>query len=147
MTDKVLVIGAGAIGAFYGGVLAKAGCEVSAVVRSDYDAVAANGYRIESHLGDLSWTPAQLLRSAAEYHGPADYLLVCLKLTAATDPVALIRPALGAKTVIVFVANGIDVDAPLAAAFPDHELVSGVAYAAVSLESPGGSIRQGRSQL
>ncbi len=137
MTDKVLVIGAGAIGAFYGGVLAKAGCEVSAVVRSDYDAVAANGYRIESHLGDLSWTPAQLLRSAAEYHGPADYLLVCLKLTAATDPVALIRPALGPKTVIVFVANGIDVDAPVAAAFPDHELVSGVAYAAVSRESPG----------
>ena len=137
MTDKVLVIGAGAIGAFYGGVLAKAGCEVSAVVRSDYDAVAANGYRIESHLGDLSWTPAQLLRSAAEYHGPADYLLVCLKLTAATDPVALIRPALGPQTVIVFVANGIDVDAPVAAAFPDHELVSGVAYAAVSRESPG----------
>lgn len=137
MTDKVLVIGAGAIGAFYGGVLAKAGCEVSTVVRSDYDAVAANGYTIESHLGELSWKPAQLVRSAADYRGPADYVLVCLKLTAVTDPVALIRPALGPKTVIAFVANGIDVDAPVAAAFPDHELVSGVAYAAVSRAAPG----------
>lgn len=137
MTDKVLVIGAGAIGAFYGGVLAKAGCEVSAVVRSDHDAVAAGGYRIESHLGELSWRPAQLVRSAGDYRGAADYVLVCLKLTAATDPVALIRPALGPKTVIVFVANGIDVDSPVAAAFPDHELVSGVAYAAVSRTAPG----------
>jgi 2-dehydropantoate 2-reductase len=137
MSEKVLVIGAGAIGAFYGGVLARAGCEVSAVARSDYDAVAASGYRIESHLGELSWKPAQLVRSAAEYKGPADTLLVCLKLTASTDPVGLIRPALGEKTTIVLVANGIDIDAPIATAFPKNELVSGVAYAAVSREASG----------
>ena len=137
MADRILVIGAGAIGAFYGGVFARAGCEVSAVARADYDAVAANGYRIESHLGDLSWRPAQLVRSGADYTGAADYLLVCLKLTASTDPVALIRPALREGTRIVFVANGIDIDAPVAAAFPGHELISGVAYAAVSREAPG----------
>ena len=137
MAEKILVIGAGAIGAFYGGVFARAGCEVSAVARSDYDAVAANGYRIESHLGDLSWRPAQVVRSGADYVGAADYLLVCLKLTASTDPVALIRPALRERTRIIFVANGIDVDAPVAAAFPGHELISGVAYAAVSREAPG----------
>lgn len=140
MPGKVLVIGAGAIGAFYGGVLARAGCEVSVVARSGFDRVAAGGYRIESHLGDLSWRPAQVVRSAADYRGPADLLLVCLKLTAATDPVALIRPAVGPGTTIVFVANGIDVDAPVAAAFPDNELVAGVAYAAVSRE-PSGVIR------
>jgi len=137
MAAKILVIGAGAIGAFYGGVLAKAGCEVSVVARADYDAVAANGYRIGSHLGDLSWRPAQLVRSGAEYKGAADHLLVCLKLTASTDPVALIRPALREGTRIIFVANGIDIDAPIAAAFPGHELISGVAYAAVSREAPG----------
>jgi len=135
MAEKVLVIGAGAIGAFYGGVLARAGCEVSAVARSDYDTVATGGYRIESHLGDLSWEPAQLVRTSADYNGPADYLFVCLKLTARTDPVALIGPALGKETAIVFVANGIDIDAPVAAAFAGNELISGVAYAAVSREA------------
>lgn len=135
MAGKVLVIGAGAIGAFYGGVLARAGCEVSAVARSDYAAVAANGYRIESPLGDLSWRPAQIVRASADYKGPADYLLVCLKLTALTDPVALIGPAVGKDTAIVFVANGVDIDGPVATAFPDNELISGVAYAAVSRES------------
>lgn len=139
MAERILVIGAGAIGAFYGGVLARAGCEVSAVARSDYDAVAASGYRIESHLGDLSWRPAQLVRAGADYGGPADYLLVCLKLTAMTDPVALIGPALGKDTAIVFVANGVDIDAPVATAFPDNELISGVAYAAVSRE--GGVVK------
>ena len=139
MADRVLVIGAGAIGAFYGGVLARAGCEVSAVARSGYEAISAGGYCIESHLGDLSWQPAQLVRASADYKGPADYLLVCLKLTAMTDPVALIGPALGKDTAIVFVANGVDIDAPLAAAFPDNELISGVAYAAVSRE--GGVIK------
>lgn len=137
MAAKVLVIGAGAIGAFYGGVLTRAGCEVSAVVRSDFDTVAATGYRIESHLGDLSWRPVQVLRSGAEYTGSADFLLVCLKLTAQTDPVELIRPALGRNTGIVFVANGIDIEAPIAAAFPASELISGVAYAAVSRAAPG----------
>lgn len=137
MADRILVIGAGAIGAFYGGVFARAGCEVSAVARTDYDAVSTNGFRIESHLGDLSWRPAQVVRSGADYKGPADFLLVCLKLTASTDPVALIAPALGKSTKIIFVANGIDIDAPVAAAFPGHELISGVAYAAVSREAPG----------
>lgn len=137
MADRILVIGAGAIGAFYGGVFARAGCEVSAVARSAFDAIAAQGFRIESHLGDLSWRPAQLVRSSADYQGPADFLLVCLKLTASTDPVALIAPALGKGTRIVFVANGIDVDAPVAAAFPGHELIAGVAYAAVSREASG----------
>lgn len=136
-SPRVLVIGAGAIGAFYGGVLSRAGCEVSAVVRSDFEAISAGGFRIESHLGDLSWRPTQLLRPGDKYHGEPDILLVCLKLTASTDPVALIGPALGEHTAIVLVANGIEIEAPVAAAFPRNELVSGIAYAAVSREVGG----------
>jgi len=134
---RVLVLGAGAIGAFYGGVLARAGCEVSVLARSDYDAVAAEGYRIESALGDLSFRPARTLRSVADYAGAADYLLVALKLVRGVDRVALIRSALGPKSVIVLVQNGIDIEEEVARAFPDHELLSGVAYAAVSREGPG----------
>jgi 2-dehydropantoate 2-reductase len=134
---RVLVLGAGAIGAFYGGVLARAGCEVSVVARSDYDAVTEGGYRVESTLGDLSFRPAQLLRSAAEFRGEADYVLVALKLVRGVDRPALIRPALGAASAIVLVQNGIGVEDEVAQAFPQHELLSGVAYAAVSREGPG----------
>jgi 2-dehydropantoate 2-reductase len=134
---RVLVIGAGAIGAFYGGVLARAGCEVSVVARSDYDAVAHGGYRIESTLGDLSFRPAQLLRSTGEYRGEADYVLVALKLARGVDRAALIGPALAAGSAIVLVQNGIGIEDEVAQAFPRHELLSGVAYAAVSREAPG----------
>ncbi len=131
-------MGAGAIGAFYGGVLARAGCEVSAVVRSDYDAVARNGYRIESVAqGDLSFRPAQVMRSGSDYRGEPDYVLCALKQVAGVDRAALVRPALAPKTVLVLVQNGIDVEDDIARAFPQHELISAVAYSAVSREAPG----------
>ncbi len=134
---RVLVLGAGAIGAFYGGVLARAGGEVSVVARADYDAVAADGYRIESTLGELSFRPAQLLRSAGEYRGEADYVLVALKLARGVDRAALLGPALAPGSAIVLVQNGIGIEDEVARAFPRHELLSGVAYAAVSREAPG----------
>lgn len=134
---RVLVLGAGAIGAFYGGVLARAGCDVSVVARSDYEAVAAGGYRIESTLGDLSFRPAQLLRAAGDYRGEADYLLVALKLVRGVDRAALIGPALAASSAIVLVQNGIGIEDEVAQAFPGRELLSGVAYAGVSREAPG----------
>lgn len=134
---RVLILGAGAIGAFYGGVLARAGCEVSVVARSDYDAIAAGGLRIESRLGDLSFRPAQLLRAGADYRGAADYVLVALKLVPGVDRVALLAPVLAPASTIVLVQNGIGIEDEVAAAFPGRELLSGVAYAAVSREAPG----------
>ncbi len=134
---RVLVIGAGAIGAFHGGVLARAGCEVSVVARGDFDVVSRDGYRIDSLLGDLSFRPSRVLRDAADWRGEADYVLVALKLVRGIDRAALIRPALSPGSTIVLVQNGIDVEPEVAQAFPSHELLSGVAYAAVSREAPG----------
>jgi len=131
---SVLVVGAGAIGAFYGGVLARAGCEVSVVARSDHDVVARQGYRIDSLLGDLSFKPHRVLREPA---GAPDYLLVATKLVRGLDRAALIRPALGVASVIVLVQNGIGIEDEVARACPDHELLSAIAYAAVSREAPG----------
>ncbi len=136
----MLVIGAGAIGAFYGALLARAGCEVSVVARSDYEEVAAHGYRVDGNLGgkpdDLSFRPAQVLRSGGDYRGEPDYLVVAMKLVPGADRVAAIRPALGAHTSIVLVQNGIGIEDEIAQAFPRHELISGVAYAGVSRAGP-----------
>ena len=135
---RILVVGAGAIGAFYGGVLARAGCEVSVVARSDYEAVARQGYRIESAAqGDLSFRPAQVVHAGNEYRGEADYVLCALKQVGGVDRAALIRPALARKSVIVLVQNGIDVEDDIVRVLPQHELISAVAYAALSREAPG----------
>lgn len=68
---------------------------------------------------------------------PPDYLLLTTKVIAGEDRAALIRPAVGPRTVIVAMENGIGIEAPLAAAFPDHELISALAFVCVSRAAPG----------
>ena len=57
MSVKILIVGAGAIGSFYGSLLAREGQQVSMVVRSDYDVVKAHGIHVESTLGSWDFKP------------------------------------------------------------------------------------------
>ncbi|MGR8940302.1 MAG: ketopantoate reductase family protein [Gammaproteobacteria bacterium] len=138
MADKVLVIGAGAIGAFYGSLLAKAGAEVSVVCRSDYAFVKQNGFTIESaDMGAYRFRPHQVLEDAADYAGPADYVLLCTKLLPDVDRAALLRPAIAPQTSVVFIQNGVDIEQEIHDAFPDNEVVSGLAFICCNRLNPG----------
>jgi 2-dehydropantoate 2-reductase len=129
VTTKVLIIGTGAIGAFYGALLAKAGAEVAVVCRSDYEQVKQHGFSINSHtLGTWTFTPSKVLKSAADYQGTADYVLLCTKVVPSVDRVALIRQAVTADTAIVFIQNGVEIEQEIVAAFPDNEIISGLAF-------------------
>ncbi|AEF98541.1 ketopantoate reductase family protein [Methylomonas methanica] len=129
MSDKILIVGAGAIGGFYGGLLAKAGAKVSVVCRSDYNIVKQRGYRIDScDLGQWQFEPEQVLQRAGDYRQDADYLILCTKVTDQIDRIGLIRDAVRPHTAIVFIQNGVEIEAQLQDAFPDNELVSGLAF-------------------
>jgi len=136
---RILILGAGAIGSFYGSLLDAAGADVSVVCRSEYDAVSAGGFAITSRkLGDRTFRPAQTVRSASDYQGgPPDYLVVSVKVVEGTDRAALIRPALGPDTVIVLIENGVEIEAEIAEAFPKHELISALAFVQVARTAPG----------
>lgn len=129
MNERILIVGAGAIGGFYGSLLAKAGADVSVVCRSDYDVVKLHGFQIDSHsLGQWHFQPKQVLRDASDYQGEANFLILCSKVTADVNRVALISRGLGKQTTIVFIQNGVEIEAPLQQAFPEHELISGLAF-------------------
>ena len=136
---RVLILGAGAIGSFYGAALQVSGAEVSVVCRSDYDAVCAHGYIIDSQkLGERRLRPAQVIRSAQEYAGGApDFLVVAVKVVEGTDRVAMMRPAVGPHTAIVLIENGVEIEEEIRAAFPDNELISALAFVQVSRVGPG----------
>ncbi len=138
MADKILIVGAGAIGGLYGGLLARADADVAVVCRSDYDVVKRQGYRIQSgELGCWEFRPSQILRYAGEYQGQADYVILCSKVTADVDRVELIRDAVSENTVIVFIQNGVDIEQELGQAFPDNELISGLAFVCCNRMAPG----------
>lgn len=137
-TSKVLIVGAGAIGAFYGSLLAKAGAQVSVVCRSDYDTVADNGFQIDSaDFGCYRFMPAQVLKHACDYRDTADYVLLTTKMLPGVDRAALISPAVGAHTSIVFIQNGVDIEQEMTDAFPAHEVVSGLAFICCNRILPG----------
>ena len=133
---RVLVLGAGALGAFYGAVLARAGCSIAVVARSGIDEIRRDGYRVDSPLGDLSFRPQQVLAAGEALDAPLDFVLVALKLVPGTDRMALLAPYRKQKPAIVLIQNGIAIEDEVATAYPNQALLSCVAYAAASRESP-----------
>lgn len=133
----VLIVGAGAIGSFYGAILKRAGCEVSVVLRSEYDIIKKNGFQFESPLGDISWTPDHIYKDGDTPDLTPDYLLLCTKVVPGSDRVALLKPWTGKGTQLVLIQNGLDIERALADAFPDNPIISCLAFIAVSRVAPG----------
>lgn len=134
---KALVIGSGAVGSFYGALLAKQGAEVAMQARSDYAVVKERGIDIESSDGVTHFQPAPVVRSAAELAAKPDYVLLCVKVTADVDRVGLLRDAVGPGTAIVLLSNGIDIEPEIACAFPGNEIISALAFICVTRTAPG----------
>ena len=145
---RILVIGAGGVGVYFSGRLARAGAEVSVVARGDYEVASRSGYEVRSIAGDFRFQPAAVLKSAADYKGEADYVILASKVLPDVDAVGLLRPAVcSRKTVIVLIQNGIDIEKKIAAAFPDNQLLSTIAYIGVSRPAPGLVLHQGSGEL
>ncbi|MGO1693611.1 MAG: ketopantoate reductase family protein [Marinobacter sp.] len=134
---SILILGAGAIGGFYGAILKKAGCRVSTVLRSDYEAVKAQGVRINSPLGDLSYRPDQVYREGDLPDEAPDFLIVCVKILPGVDRIQLVAPWIGEKTCLVLIENGLDIERELADAYPGNPLISCLAFIAVSRAETG----------
>jgi 2-dehydropantoate 2-reductase len=135
---RIAVIGAGAIGGYYGARLAQHGYDVHFLVRSDYDALSANGWIIKSIDGDFV-VPAnqvQVYNDAAAMP-KADLVIVATKSTSNDAIPALLRPLLHEKTVILTLQNGLGVEEDLAALFGQDRIVGGMAFVCINRLEPG----------
>jgi len=146
---KILILGTGAVGSFYGSLLARQGATVAVVARADYPVVHAHGIHVHSEagLGDYHFRPATVLAVGETPDSPFDYVLVCTKMVAGVDRVGLLQPVLGAATRIVLIANGVDIEAEVAEAFPHNPLISGLAFVCVSRTAPGQVRHQSQGRL
>jgi 2-dehydropantoate 2-reductase len=133
---RILVVGAGSTGGYFGGRLAQAGRDVTFLVRPERAArLQADGLQILSPHGDVTLTPR--LVTAAGLDGPFDAVLLTVKafsLDAAMDDIA---PAVGPETMILPVLNGMGHVDRLAARFGERAVIGCVCKVATSLDDRG----------
>ncbi|KAK5113941.1 hypothetical protein LTR62_003064 [Meristemomyces frigidus] len=150
MAPTVLVHGLGAVGSIYAYLLQKAGCAVTVVCRSNYDAVKSNGITIDSVLyGKGIRVHPTVVRSGEEAaeHGTFDYVLVTTKVLPGMNTPAAIAPVVTAgHTCIVLAQNGIAIEDAYLEAFPKNVIISAVVYLPTTQIEPG-RISMGNMEL
>ena len=152
---KVCIVGAGAIGGFIGTLLARAGCEVSALARgATLQALQTHGWRL--HLGDeLLSAPVKASADAAQL-GPQDLLVIAVKAPALAELAPRLAPLIDERTLLLPAMNGVpwwfaastpaladaplrcvDADGRIAAALPLAQVLGCVVHASASTREPG----------
>jgi 2-dehydropantoate 2-reductase len=135
---RIVVYGAGAVGAFFGGLMARAGREVQFVARGAHlQALQTRGLRIDSRLmGQVDVPPLRAVERAADL-GPADVVLVCVKTHQTPGILDDLATIVGDSTVIVPLQNGVESDEVLAARFGRRRVAAAVVYVGATVEQPG----------
>ena len=135
---RILVYGAGAVGSFFGGLLARAGEDVRFVARgAQLEALRSTALIIDSTVLGRVVVPAIPVAETARESGPADLVLVCVKthhLAAVLDDVSA---AVAADTILVPLQNGVEADEQLSARFPGNVVIPAVVYVGATVETPG----------
>ncbi|WP_159274752.1 ketopantoate reductase family protein [Variovorax boronicumulans] len=143
---KVAVMGAGAVGCYYGAMLARAGHEVVLIGRpSHVEAVRANGLRLETKAFDEQ-VRLEASTEAGAVQG-ADLVLFCVKSTDTESAAAQIQPHLAPGALVLTLQNGVDNDARVRAALPSHDVAAAVVYVATEMAGPGHVKHHGRGEL
>lgn len=143
---RVAVMGAGAVGCYYGAMLARAGHAVVLVGRPAHvEAVAARGLRLETRAFD-DHVPLAASTDASAVRG-ADLVLFCVKSTDTEAAAAQIGPHLAPGALVLTLQNGVDNDARVRAVLPAHEVAAAVVYVATEMAGPGHVKHHGRGEL
>lgn len=134
---RIGIIGTGAIGGFYGAMLAKGGNDVHFLLRSEYDAVVENGITVNSLVNEqLHLHPVQAYKNAADMP-PCDWILVGAKATS-NDLGELIAKAAKPDAKVVLLQNGLNNEDKLRPFLPDSvHLIGGLCYVCLFREGPG----------
>lgn len=134
---RIVIVGAGGVGGFFGAKLARAGDDVTFLARGAHlAAIWRDGLRVRSTIegefvakpdavDDLTGRPA------------ADVVLLCVKSFDTDDALAQIAPVVAPKTMIVSLQNGVEAPERIAARFGEAHALGGVVYVFATIEAPG----------
>jgi 2-dehydropantoate 2-reductase len=134
---KILVMGTGAVGSFYGGKLARAGHEVTFIARGEtLRALKQNGLVGQSIYGDFHLERVHATNQP-EATVVCDLVLVCVKSYDTEQAARLIRPTVGPDTTVLSLQNGVENEDVLAREVGSSNVMGGMAYIGAELVRPG----------
>jgi 2-dehydropantoate 2-reductase len=134
---KIAILGAGGVGGYYGGLLARSGQQVTFLARGAHlAAIQSDGLRVESVHGDFVVRPAQATGDAAEV-GLVDLVLVAVKSYDLEAAAKAARPLVGPGTAVLPLLNGLDAAVRLAAVLGDERVLAGLTHISSSVAAPG----------
>jgi 2-dehydropantoate 2-reductase len=143
---QVAVMGAGAVGCYFGGMLARAGHDVTLVARPAHaDAVQRDGLRMETRTFDEHVRLRAV--TGAEGARDADLVLFCVKSMDTEEAGRQIAPFLRPDTLVLCLQNGVDNADRLRAVLPERPVAAAVVYVATEMAGPGHLRHHGRGEL
>lgn len=142
---SIAVVGAGAVGSFYGAMLARAGQWVTLIARAAHaQAIARDGLRLD--MGGAVETVRLPARTDLAAAAGAELVLFCVKSTDTEATARALAPHLAPQAVVLSLQNGVD-NAELIARHLDQLVIPAVVYVATALPAPGTVKHYGRGEL
>jgi|TARA_B100001750_G_scaffold170469_1_gene138849 2-dehydropantoate 2-reductase len=141
---KILILGSGGLGGYFGGRLAAAGFNVTFVARGrHFQSIAKGGLKVRSPLGNAKITNLSVVESPRKA-GVFDIIVNCVKMWDLESASCDLKHNLGKKTIIIPLQNGIDSEKILCKTLGKHHVVGGVAHISAKIVKPGVIKHNGR---
>ena len=133
---RIAVMGAGAVGGYFGAKLSAAGQEVSFIARGRHlEAMRRDGLKVKSIDGDLH--VRSLFTEEPGDVGSVDLVLLCVKSYDTEAAARKLAPLVGGKTMILSLQNGVDNPDKIAAVWEENRALAGVVYLGALVSGPG----------
>jgi 2-dehydropantoate 2-reductase len=134
---RIAVVGAGGTGGYFGGLLARAGQDVTFIARgANLEALRARGLTVESRLSGTFTLPVKATDIPSEV-GPVDLILFCIKTYDVDAAAKSIRPLIHPETMLLSLQNGIGNEERIAQAAGHDSGIGAVAYVVSTIKAPG----------
>ena len=134
---RIAIMGSGGVGGYYGGLLAKAGQEVTFIARGAHlQAIRDKGLHVKSVHGDFTVSPVKATDRPGEI-GAVDLVLVATKTYHTDEAAQAIKPLIGDNTVVISLQNGIDAAERIGSAVGMERMLGGATWLSAAIEAPG----------
>jgi 2-dehydropantoate 2-reductase len=140
---RIAIFGAGSVGGYFGGRLARAGEDVVFIARSEHlNALLKHGLRVDSINGDFVVPSVQATDDPSTL-GTVDVVLVGVKAWQVSEAAEAIRPMIGPETVVLPLQNGLEAPALLSEVIGDRHVLGGLCGLFCYVAGPGHIVHAG----